>query len=88
MFAPGTDPDLIQWLPPALICALCYALYNIFIKKGSSSIHPILGGVILQVVAAVFGALLCSYLAYGPAKEPMFYDWQGFSYAILAGIAV
>jgi hypothetical protein len=43
------SPPLIKWIFPALLCALSYALYNIFIKKGSYSIHPILGGVILQV---------------------------------------
>lgn len=89
MFAPGTEaPPLVQWLPPALICALSYALYNIFIKKGSASIHPILGGVILQIVAAILGIVLCSYLAFGPAQEPMFWDLRGFVFAILAGISV
>lgn len=43
------SPPLIKWIFPALLCALSYALYNIFIKKGSHSIHPIVGGVILQV---------------------------------------
>jgi len=89
MFEPGTEPPpLMQWLAPAMICALMYALYNIFIKKGSASIHPILGGVVLQIVAAALGALLCGYLVYGPTQEPMFYDVEGFSFAILAGIAV
>jgi transporter family protein len=67
---------------------MCYALYNIFIKKGSASIHPILGGVILQIVAAILGILLCSFLTFGPAQEKMFYDTEGISWAILAGIAV
>ena len=89
MFAPGTEPPpLVQWLPPALICALSYALYNIFIKKGSASIHPILGGVILQIVAALLGIGLCSFLAFGPAKEPMFWDFRGLYFAILAGLSV
>jgi drug/metabolite transporter (DMT)-like permease len=35
-------PD--YWVLIALICANAYAFYNIFIKKGSSSIDPILGG--------------------------------------------
>lgn len=89
MFAPGTEPPpLVVWIGPALICALCYALYNIFIKKGSASIHPILGGVILQIVAAVLGVLLCSYLTFGPAQESMFYDGRGIYFAVLAGISV
>jgi bacterial/archaeal transporter family protein len=34
------------------------ALYNIFIKLGSYSIHPVLGGVVLQFVAALLGLVL------------------------------
>lgn len=88
MFAPATEPPpLMVWLVPALICSLCYALYNIFIKKGSASIHPILGGVILQIVAALLGALICGYLVFG-LEETMFYDGKGITWAILAGLAV
>ncbi|KAG7336800.1 hypothetical protein IV203_032365 [Nitzschia inconspicua] len=50
------------WLLPALVCATAYAFYNLFIKKASSStsapIDPILGGVLLQLVAAMMGASL------------------------------
>ncbi|KAG7370266.1 hypothetical protein IV203_028012 [Nitzschia inconspicua] len=50
------------WLLPALVCATAYAFYNLFIKKASSStsapIDPILGGVLLQLVAAIMGASL------------------------------
>jgi len=81
-------PDLSHWILPALLCALAYALYNIFIKKGSSSIHPILGGVILQVVAAVIGLILLLFLTYGPAQEELFYDSHGVIFAILAGVSV
>lgn len=89
MLAPAAEPlALMVWLVPALICALCYALYNIFIKKGSASIHPILGGVILQIVAAMLGTFLCAFLTFGPAHEKMFYDTEGISWAILAGLAV
>jgi hypothetical protein len=51
-------PPISQWLVPALVCALAYAMYNILIKKGSTSIHPILGGVL--------GCVLCLTLVYGP----------------------
>ena len=42
----GVDSDnvSIDKPPVSLICANAYAFYNIFIKKGSSSIDPILGG--------------------------------------------
>ena len=46
------------WFLPAVACATSYALYNLFIKKSSSSIDPILGGVLLQFVAALVGTLL------------------------------
>ena len=38
------DEPPVYWVLIALICANAYAFYNIFIKKGSSSIDPILGG--------------------------------------------
>ena len=38
----GTPPA--YWVAIALICASAYAFYNIFIKKGSASMNPILGG--------------------------------------------
>lgn len=46
----GSSGEAINGKPPAywvviaLICASAYAFYNIFIKKGSASINPILGG--------------------------------------------
>ncbi len=83
-----SSPPIAQWLVPALCCAMAYALYNIFIKKGSASIHPILGGVILQFVAAIIGTVLCLSLAFGPTQEEMFYDSTGVMYALLAGASV
>ena len=44
-FAP---PPLTAWIVPALLCAASHAFYNIFIKKGSADIHPILGGVVVR----------------------------------------
>lgn len=83
------SPPIAVWILPALACALSYAMYNIFIKKGSASIHPVLGGVILQFVAALLGVVLLSYIV---AKEQGFqdlnYDSEGIQWAICAGIAV
>lgn len=76
------------WIAPALICALMYALYNIFIKKGSASIHPVLGGVILQFVAAVLGTVLLSILIFKDGWQEMNYDSDGIFWAIWAGVAV
>mmetsp|Transcript_11825 Transcript_11825/g.32799 ORF Transcript_11825/g.32799 Transcript_11825/m.32799 type:complete len:234 (-) Transcript_11825:56-757(-) len=82
------SPPLLLWIGPALFCALMYALYNIFIKKGSSSIHPVLGGVILQFVAAILGCVLLSILVLKEGWEDMNYDRSGIFWAIWAGIAV
>jgi transporter family protein len=81
-------PPVQLWIGPALICALCHALYNIFIKKGSNSIHPVLGGVILQLVAALLGGVLLSILIAKEGPEEMNYDQQGVQWAICAGLAV
>jgi transporter family protein len=52
------SPQLGTWILPAIACATSYALYNLCIKKASSSIDPILGGVLLQFMAALIGTVL------------------------------
>jgi bacterial/archaeal transporter family protein len=82
-------PPLALWIGPALCCAMAYALYNIFIKKGSASINPVLGGVILQLVAAMLGMVLLSFLMVTQGKEDvLIYDADGIKWAILAGVSV
>lgn len=81
-------PPLLVWIWPALLCALAYALYNIFIKKGSASIHPILGGVILQIVAAFLGTLLLIFIVVQDGMDTLEFDRSGINWSILAGIAV
>mmetsp|Transcript_6112 Transcript_6112/g.7906 ORF Transcript_6112/g.7906 Transcript_6112/m.7906 type:complete len:228 (-) Transcript_6112:48-731(-) len=82
------SPPIRTWIGPALFCALMYALYNIFIKKGSASIHPVLGGVILQFVAAILGCFLLSILVFREGWEDMNYDNEGIMWAVWAGVAV
>mmetsp|Transcript_12345 Transcript_12345/g.22412 ORF Transcript_12345/g.22412 Transcript_12345/m.22412 type:complete len:258 (-) Transcript_12345:42-815(-) len=83
------SPPLGVWIVPALLCALAYAFYNIFIKKGSASIHPVLGGVILQFVAAILGVFLISYIIVRDGgTADLHYDWDGIQWSICAGIAV
>ena len=77
------SPKLSQWIGPALSSALSYASYNIAIKLGSSSISPLLGGVILQAVAALLGSLLL-----GISNEKLVCDRKGIMYSCLAGVAV
>lgn len=88
------SPPLLQWIFPALGCAMAYALYNIFIKKGSSHINPVMGGVILQLVAALLGCCLLGFLVLqetsngGEVGNVIAYDNTGIFWAILAGLAV
>lgn len=79
-------PPLHVWIGQALFCAMAYALYNICIKKGSASINPILGGVVLQFVAAIFGSLLLGGILLEGATLNA--DIVGIVWACLAGIAV
>mmetsp|Transcript_105 Transcript_105/g.256 ORF Transcript_105/g.256 Transcript_105/m.256 type:complete len:283 (-) Transcript_105:182-1030(-) len=81
-------PSFLIWIWPALVCALAYALYNIFIKKGSASIHPILGGVILQIVAALFGTLLLIFIVAHDGMDTLQFDRSGIMWSILAGVSV
>jgi transporter family protein len=86
-----SPPPLSAWIAPALLCAVAYAFYNIFIKKGSASINPILGGVVLQFVAAIFGSLLLGGIVLfvdGGDTSQLEYDNTGLFWAILAGLAV
>jgi hypothetical protein len=55
---PPAAPPLTSWIGPTLSCGLSYALYNLFIKRASSLMDPMLGGVLLQVVAAALGSCL------------------------------
>lgn len=83
------NPALYIWIGPALVCALMYALYNICIKKGSNSIHPVLGGVILQFIAALLGSFLLGVLVNQQGGfQDMPCDSDGIFWAIWAGVAV
>ena len=83
------SPSAGIWIGPALICALSYALYNIFIKKGSNSIHPVLGGVVLQLVAAVLGSfLLLGIIVKDGGLSNLEYDKEGIGWSVCAGLAV
>ncbi|CAB9524236.1 EamA-like transporter family [Seminavis robusta] len=83
-----TNPALSVWLGPALACALAYALYNLFIKKASSSMDPILGGVLLQIVAAALGATLLGVQQLKKDGATLQLSRIGVTWAIAAGAAV
>jgi transporter family protein len=85
-------PPLRVWIGPALVCALAYALETIYIKKASNSIDPVLGGVVLQIVAALLGTLLLvGKRATAQSTGSMMLTTTqpgGFKWAILAGLTV
>lgn len=88
LFIPATAPPLCKWIWIALLCANAYAFYNIFIKKGSASIYPILGGVILQFVAAIMGSCLLGVLMLAGDGMKLHADKDGIMWSICAGLAV
>ena len=81
-------PPLLVWIGPALVCAMCYAFYNIFIKKGSAFINPILGGVVLQLVAALFGSTLLLGTAMAEGFQGLTVTGIGLLWACCAGVSV
>jgi transporter family protein len=60
--------------------------YNICIKKGSASINPIVGAVILQFVAALYGSCIL-FVLYIHGMRPE-HDGKGILWACWAGIFV
>lgn len=90
----GGTPDLPvvaleAWILPALACALSYALYNISIKKASNDIDPVLGGVILQFVAAILGLsiYLGRHFGSSEAGETLMHS-SGIVWSVAAGMSV
>ena len=86
-----TDSSLTLF-PSSSCRQKAYAFYNIFIKKGSASIHPILGGVVLQFVAALLGTILLLALLVHQRSSSgtavIDYDRKGLMWAVCAGLAV
>lgn len=80
-----TSPPLRRWIFPALSSALSYALYNLSIKMAGSGISPMLGGVILQVVAAFLGSIL---LVFHSRNTVITMTRHGILYSIFAGLFV
>ena len=74
------------WLPLALLTALCLAGYNFFIKLSADELPPALGAVVLQVVAAVLGALWLMKLRW--QGQPLALSGKGLGLAALAGLGV
>lgn len=75
-----------NWLPLALLTALCLALYNFFIKLAAEHLPPAVGAVVLQLVAAALGgAWLLRLKLQG---QPLPLSGKGLGLAALAGLGV
>ena len=77
---------MANWLPLALLTALCLALYNFFIKLASNHMPPAVGAVVLQLVAAALGGVwLLKLMLQG---QPLALSGKGLGLAALAGLGV
>ncbi|MBJ6111208.1 EamA family transporter [Hymenobacter sp. BT523] len=77
---------MMNWLPLALLTALCLALYNFFIKLAANHLPPAVGAVVLQLVAAALGAAWLLKLKL--AGQPLNVSGKGLALATLAGLGV
>jgi len=48
----------MNWILLAIITAIFYGMYNVFIKVSSGHINQIAGAVVLQIVAALVGGVI------------------------------
>ncbi|RZJ87641.1 MAG: hypothetical protein EOO60_11975, partial [Hymenobacter sp.] len=75
-----------NWLPLALLTALCLAGYNFFIKLAANHLPPAVGAVVLQLVAAGLGAAWLLRLKL--QGQPLPVSGRGLGLAALAGLSV
>lgn len=76
----------MNWLPLALLTALCLAGYNFFIKLAATSLPPAVGAVVLQLVAATLGAAWLLRLRL--LGQPLAFSGKGLGLVALAGLSV
>lgn len=76
----------MHWIFPAIMTAVFFGAYNVFIKLASGHINQIVGAVILQVVAALLGGLILLILK--TTHQPLEISPKGIQMAILAGVFV
>ena len=77
---------MANWLPLALLTALCLASYNFFIKLAADYLPPAAGAVVLQLVAAGLGAAWLLRLKL--LGQPLPLPGKGVGLAALAGLSV
>lgn len=76
----------MNWLYYAIMTAVFYGAYNVFIKISSGHINQIVGAVILQIVAALLGGVLLLMMKI--SGTPLDISQKGIKFAVLAGIFV
>lgn len=76
----------MNWILLALITALFYALYNVFIKQASTHVQEVVGAVILQAVALLLGGCWLLYLRL--KGVPLEVTTRGVILSVTAGIFV
>jgi len=76
----------MNWLPLALLTALCLALYNFFIKLASAHLPAAVGAVVLQLVAAALGGLWLLQLKW--QGQPLPVSEKGLGLSVAAGLGV
>jgi len=76
----------MNWLLLAIITAIFYGMYNFFIKISSGHINQVVGAVILQLVAAILGAITLFVLKLTGTEFNV--SSKGVWFAILAGAMV
>lgn len=77
---------MMNWLPLALLTALCLALYNFFIKLAAAHVPAAVGAVVLQLVAAALGSVWLLQLKW--QGQPLPITLKGLGLAALAGLGV
>ncbi|TPG66035.1 EamA family transporter [Hymenobacter nivis] len=75
-----------NWLPLALLTALCLAGYNFFLKLAAEHVPPAVGAVVLQLVAAALGGAWLLHLKL--QGQPLPVSGKGLGLAALAGLGV
>jgi transporter family protein len=79
---------MMNWLPLALLTALCLAGYNFFIKLAAAHLPPAVGAVVLQLVLVAAGLGAAWLLRLKLAGQPLAVSRTGLALAALAGLSV
>ncbi len=76
----------MHWLLLAVISAIFFGAYNVFIKISSGHINQVVGALILQVVAAFVGGGI--FIIFKMMNAPLEVSQKGIWFAVFAGLAI